>query len=367
MLDDLRRLVPLSVTVLAFSRAAASACARQVGQARDATATNHDYDARVDASAAGEASAVSRVLAHARVHAPWRRVLSGRSVHRVVQGVGLWMPWSHRLPDYAALRPSYGQNLVDLTALLVSADSSVALQIVDVGANIGDSTKQIMKRAYAQVLAIEGDSYYLPYLHRNVGDQPGVTIAPVLLTTTPANDTHWRPSRRGGTTQFHQRAASARPGMSGHTQRTAAQTSVLMVNQLPAAYPEFSDVRLIKSDTDGHDTELIVALATVYRSTRPVLFFEYDPVLTRTVSHTEADLVWAALAGLGYVQIGFWSNHGVGLGRVGVEDAAETAASLLRAADRRVAYLDAAAVHADDAVGQAAVESLIGEPKVVGA
>jgi FkbM family methyltransferase len=283
----------------------------------------------------------------ARVHAPWRRLFAHRSVFRDVQGVGLWMPWSHRLPDYVAVCPDYGQNLVELAALLSPPGSAEPLHVLDVGANIGDSAKQILDQVDARVLAVEADPYYLDYLRRNVGDRADVTIAPVLLTTASDSEREWSPSRRGGTTHFRERDASApAPAV-----EEAKQS--LSISRIRGEYPAFDSVRLIKSDTDGYDTRLIP-------------FFEYDPALTSSVSGSRAEQVWSELSELGYDRVGFWANDGLALASVPCEGAGEVGTALLTAADRRVDYLDAVAVHADDPVGQAAVAALFDVPAVGG-
>ncbi|MDP9091570.1 MAG: FkbM family methyltransferase [Actinomycetota bacterium] len=254
----------------------------------------------------------------------------------------------------------YGQNLVELAELLALAEVAEPLQMLDVGANIGDSTKQIMNSVPAQVLAIEADPYYLGYLRRNVGALPAVTIAAVLLTTASNSERQFVPSRRGGTTQFRESAGGAVPAKASRRSETSESgdsTGSLSVEELPRAYPKFARVRLIKSDTDGHDTELVPKLAAVYDATRPVLFFEYDPALTSNVTGGEASLVWAELAALGYDRVGFWRNDGVKLRECECKDAATTALELLAAA----AYLDAVVVHSDDVSGRAALNSLFSE------
>lgn len=301
-------------------------------------------------------SVLRRALAKARVHAPWRRAFPHRTVRRVVQGVELLMPWSHRLPDYARLTPSYGQNLVALLELLSPQGSAQPIKVIDVGANIGDSVKQILARASARILAVEADPYYLKYLRRNVGGLPNVTISPVLLTTETSNSVAWMPYRRGGTTHFRI-ASTAQP-----TPRTEASraevTGSLSVDALVATYPDFADLRLVKSDTDGHDTTLIPSLAAAFRASKPVLFFEFDPRLTSAVAGLDAQEIWAKLSALGYTEVGLWGNYGEALGRCRCDEAAGRAAALLSDANRSLSYLDAAVVHAEDLEGTAALDAL---------
>lgn len=292
-----------------------------------------------------------RALVHARVHAPWRRALPNRSVRRRVQGTELWLPWSHRLPDYVHVSPDYGRNLVELAAALAAEDPAGGLQVVDVGANVGDSTKQIIDRTPATVLAVEADPFYLTYLERNVGGRADVTIAPLLLTTDADSDVHWQPSRQYGTTQFRHDAGVA---SGGHGDPMPS----VRVSDLPGRYPDFANVRLVKSDTDGYDTRLVPELAAAWASSRPVLFFEFDPRLTAVVSDADAHDVWDALAALGYDRLGLWGNDGTALRASRCAEARAVVGGLL-GDHGRPAYLDVAAVHTDDEPGHRALDAAL--------
>lgn len=295
-------------------------------------------------------SVIDRVLARLRVHAPWRRMWPRRAVFREVQGVMMWLPWSHRLPDYAAYSPAYGQNLVRLAEMIADPDSQ-PLQVIDVGANIGDSALQILDKVESRVLAVEADPYYLGFLRRNTASTGAVTIAPVLLTSGDQDRGLWSPSRRGGTTSFRPTGSSSPETSSREGPETLA------VPALPHRFRAFDRVRLVKSDTDGFDSELIPALARVYAHSRPVLFFEYDPALTTKVSGNVAGAVWERLAELGYSDVAVWDNQGYYRAGVAIDRAAEVSAALLEGTRAAHPYLDVAVAHSADATGRAALQN----------
>ena len=193
----------------------------------------------------------------------------GRPVRREVQGVSMMLPWVHRLPDYTAAPGSvYGQNLVRLAVLLHTPEAP--LHLLDVGANVGDSALQVLAvTPGARVLCVEPDDFYLPFLRRNTAAGP-VVVVPALLLTEAAEPgaAAMSPVRRWGTTTF---AAADAPG----------QTATVTVDELVARHPDFASIRLVKSDTDGYDVQLVPALARAYAANRPVLFFEYDLRQTR--------------------------------------------------------------------------------------
>jgi FkbM family methyltransferase len=253
------------------------------------------------------------------------------------------MPWSHRLPDAARLYPSYGQNLVDVAVGLGEVDRP--LGILDVGANIGDSALQILAKADARVLCVEADPEYLPYLERNVGLDGRCAIEFGLLVTDAAEAYGLGAVRNGGTTSFVPGGGGAAPA--------------LAVADLPGRHPQLPPIRLVKSDTDGHDTRLIPPLARAYAASRPVLFFEYDPYLTRTVGGTDPSVVWAELKAAGYSTVGVWDNFGNPIELLRIDDVQGRAAILDKPfKERGYHYWDVAVVHVDDLAGMAVLQRL---------
>lgn len=269
--------------------------------------------------------------------APWRRLAGSRPVERSVQGVRLVMPRSHLLPVYASVRPSYGQNLVALAAGLASegATEQLPLRVLDIGANVGDSALQILAATDAKVLCVEGDPYWVGYLHRNVDGNPGVSVEEVLLLPDDRDQAGMSPVRDHGTTRFVEGAAvGALPSSTA--------------SDLRRRHPEFDRVRLIKSDTDGFDPVLVPTAARAWADSAPVLFFEFDPELGRKAGNQPNDL-WPELAALGYARLAVWDNAGDPLGQLDVGDAARQARTLEpKPVELGYHFWDVAACHADD-------------------
>jgi FkbM family methyltransferase len=284
-----------------------------------------------------------------RRHAAWavRDRFPHRKVVRDVQGVRLVLPWSHRLPDYAGDGSQYGQNLVRLAAELGTGESP--LTVLDIGANVGDSTRQILHAVDARVLCVEGDPAYLEYLHLNCDADPRVTIVEALLATAEATPT--RAVRSGGTTRFE-------------TGGPAGGFPVVTAAGLRETHPDFARLRLVKSDTDGHDVALVPLVAQTWRDDPPVLFFEYDHRLSRTAGHDPL-AVWPQLAALGYRSVAAWDNGGVPLGHTTVDEIGALAAVLDVPVGRRAQhYWDVALAHEADQAGLAALRRLVPDPLV---
>jgi FkbM family methyltransferase len=269
-----------------------------------------------------------------------------RRVVRNVQGVEMTLPWSHRLPDYTAGDSTYGQNLVELARLIEPADAP--LVVIDVGANVGDSTLQILDATRdARFVCVEADDYYLDFLRTNVGADDRVRIEPALLVPDDSASSSVEVVRVGGTARFVEVDA------------TAATVSSLTPAELRARNEWTEQLRLVKSDTDGYDVKLVPALATQFQDLAPVLFFEYDQRLSRIAGNNPTD-VWGELEQLGYRHVAVWDNGGAPLGRVDIASAAAASAALDGPdAAARKAYWDVAVVHADDEAGLAAITKLV--------
>jgi FkbM family methyltransferase len=285
------------------------------------------------------------IVAIARRRANWfiRDLVPRRKVVRDVQGVRMVLPWSHRLPDYAAAGAKYGQNLVALARLLAETGP---LTVMDIGANVGDSALQILHAADGKVLCVEGDTAYLEFLHLNVDDDDRIAVVEALLAVDDSSE-RTTAVRTGGTTRFVSgTAADAMPSVTPAALR--------------AQFPEFANLRLVKSDTDGYDVSLVPAVAREWAHVHPVLFFEYHPYLTR-LAGLDPLAVWPQLQDLGYTDIAVWDNGGTPIGRMTHANISDRAAVLDDFTGRPAAapYWDVALVHADDDLGRAALDQLI--------
>ena len=278
---------------------------------------------------------------------PWRRLFGGRTVRRRVQGVDLYMPWSHVLPDYARARTWYGQNLVWLAEALALRASAKGFRFVDLGANIGDSALQVLNRVEGRALCIEGDEHWARYLRMNVGADARITVEEVMLAPADLGPKGFRAVRRHGTTAFV-------PSDAGRIR------SSISAEELRRRNPEFDDIRLIKSDTDGFDPLLVPEAARAWSHSGPVLFFEFDPALARKVAGDDPNLLWDELADLGYSRLAVWDNTGDPLGQLDVGEARDAAATLEPPpVELGYTFWDVAARRDADADAAAAFDALI--------
>jgi hypothetical protein len=93
-----------------------------------------------------------------------------------------------------------------------------------------------------------------------------------------------------------------------------------------------------------------------------VLFFEYDPGLTRRVGDEHPEGVWDELAELGYGHAAAWTNFGTPLGHGSLAQLRMAAAVLDEpAAERPFDYWDVAVAPAGDTDAAAALSRLAPE------
>lgn len=285
-------------------------------------------------------SGLSAFIGKCRVKAGWfiRDLWPNRPVVREVSGVKMLLPWSHRVPDFTRFDPAYAENLFGLAALLAEP---APLVVVDVGANIGDSLLPILHRVDARVLAVEPDPKYLPFLYHNIEGDSRVTVEPSLVAV-PDQEVR-APVRIGGTTTFV-------------GEPDAGSIPTVRPEELITRHPEFAATRLIKSDTDGFDVQLVPALARAFSASIPVLFFEYDHRASTAAGNDAMDF-WPALRDLGYTECAVWDNGGHPLGRMTLEQAEERAR--VEQPSSPGIFWDVAAVHRDDAAGLRAIDALV--------
>jgi len=276
-----------------------------------------------------------------------RRVFPHRRVRRSVQGVTLTLPWSHRLPDYAKTYPGYGQNLVALATVIGETESPARFSVIDVGANVGDSALQVLNAVDVDVVCVEGDPHWLPFLRENTARDPRVHIVHAMLLPSSQNGpSSFTTVRAGGTTRFV-------PG--GVTEMGSTMTA----ESLRRSLPELAPMRLIKSDTDGFDVRLLPGLARAYADTLPVLFFEFDPPTARETGDRNPEGIWGELTTLGYDRCVVWDNFGSLLGTWSTLELPGVAAVLEHFIEERgYHYWDVAAIHGDDPRGIAIERAL---------
>lgn len=229
--------------------------------------------------------------------------LAPRARSRSVHGATLLMPGDHALAQHVHDHPKYSWNAAEIAAAV--SEKYPGSPMIDVGANIGDTSTFWRQVTDAPILAVEGDAFWHPYLEHNLSRFDAVTIAKVFVG----------PDRPGHGFELDRQAGTTRLVSDEH----AAQTEFVTVESLLKEFPEFKPARLVKVDTDGFDYMIVEAFLSAGLPANPVYFFEHDPSFSQS-GRADSESLRAALVEQGYTSSVWWDNFGNLLGRFDLAD-----------------------------------------------
>lgn len=208
------------------------------------------------------------------------------------------MPLSHDLPIILSAWPHYTQNLVRLAAMTAAARPGIT--IVDIGANIGDTAALMREALTAPILCVEGDELYVDLLRQNVRNLHDVEVVEAFVATS-ADD-----NSRTQTVQRQAGTAALVPNKSGLTPKCPFR----QLSEILSSTTRFSSPGFMKIDTDGADSQIIVANRELLARTRPVVFFEFAPLWAAKVGDEDPYRAITALAEAGYREALVYANTG---------------------------------------------------------
>jgi len=174
----------------------------------------------------------------------------------------IWLPSSHTLPVNQLKFKNYDKKLEDIITSIENFIGGGA--IIDVGANVGDTAAYLRSFTESIIYCVEGDSYFLEYLKRNVKIIPNVKIIDSFVSGN-SSDLKYRIQRTGGTTSL---VESSEP-MKALKMLSLSEiiTEVMMEND---------KLNLVKIDTDGFDFEILLSNKEAVNTYKPSIYFEYD-------------------------------------------------------------------------------------------
>lgn len=178
------------------------------------------------------------------------------------------LPPAHRLPWFQDLFPRYDRYAAPLLQQLLAG--SEAPLLVDIGANVGDTTLLALDAVpELHVVAVEGDAEFLSYLRENTRQVASrVTVVDRFLPVRDHRPLQYRGnSSTGG---FVSAAGAAPPPPPPGPDLTVAEL---------LADADRHDVVVWKSDTDGLDLTLLEQDWDTVLSACDVVWFEWDPFL----------------------------------------------------------------------------------------
>jgi FkbM family methyltransferase len=190
--------------------------------------------------------------------------------------------------------PLYNQNLPRLVAFL--SQTFPALSVIDIGANVGDTVLFIKNKADVPVICVEGNEFYFGLLKENTKSFDNVTVIKAFL------------SDKAGV--FNAQFRFDKGTLSVYESNEGNELNVTSLDDIIGQHPAlFSEVRVLKTDTDGYDMKIIRGAWNFLRTKSPVLFVEYDRVYLKAQGENGIDTL-RQLADIGYYRIFFYDNYG---------------------------------------------------------
>jgi FkbM family methyltransferase len=170
------------------------------------------------------------------------------------------LPANHLLPEYQQICPKYDRFLPHLAKYATASDT-----IVDIGANVGDTLAGMAeKNSVSNYICVEPDEYFYKYLVENI-NRIKISITGLRIQTINAlvgkNISNVSLVGKGGT-------------------KHAVIDNKGGIKSLPLdeMIPNTLNVRILKSDVDGFDYDVLDSSMAVIEKHKPIIFFEcqYD-------------------------------------------------------------------------------------------
>jgi FkbM family methyltransferase len=214
----------------------------------------------------------------------------GRSKYKIGKYM-ISIPPNFALPKLQSTVKLYDRFLPVL-ASKIDAENKL---IIDVGANIGDTTIAMMQHCKNRFLCIEPSSVFLPYLEENIKnlspeDYKRISIIKKLVGT--GNLFGELKHRDRGTAHV---ILSDNPQSETHT-------------RLDTLVDDSTEVILLKVDTDGFDFDVLTSAERIMRLNEPILFWENE--ISEDFQFNGFVQLYSMLSQLGYSYIYVFDNFG---------------------------------------------------------
>jgi len=220
----------------------------------------------------------------------------------LINGLVLKLPMGHRLPAYQAKYLKYDKFLPFIVKRL-----EVGSSVLDIGANCGDTLAAIVPAGpRLRYCAVEPSDNYYKYLEQNI-ETIRKAFPLVSLSYTKSlignSDGLYTLIEKDGTAT----AVKVQKQDDG-SEKNSKSLDKTSLTQLVKSQDSPFRLRLLKTDTDGMDWDVINSGLEIFQEAQPIIFFECDP------QNTEAFLAYQStfekLNNLGYNHFYIFDNYG---------------------------------------------------------
>jgi FkbM family methyltransferase len=190
------------------------------------------------------------------------------SCRMVVHGASVILPFSHALPGYLAALQFYDRLPVRLSEFI--GDKCGVVNCIDVGANIGDSIAAFRYGRSSNpndfYIAVEPNVYYEKYLKLNYSDH-GVISLPLLCSKSEGiGFVNFKELNGTASSSFNDRPLEAGD----------KNIKMTTIDSIVGFYGRDRRFNLLKTDTDGHDFDVISGAKNFIEENLPFIYFEVD-------------------------------------------------------------------------------------------
>lgn len=221
-----------------------------------------------------------------------------------VHGRELGMPLSHALPMYLKGFPFYDRLPARLSKFIRCKLGAV--KCIDVGANVGDTiaafkeSVSVEKNASQDTfLAVEPNPRFRRYLDTNWKGDKSVIIVPYICSSTDGA-VNASINELNGTANLSLENVESK-GQEIYEKKT--------IDSIVKQFIEKGDFNLLKTDTDGHDFEVLAGARGFIKKFLPFLYFEVDAFSNANFIEDCMNTL-AYLREVGYSQMFVYDNFG---------------------------------------------------------
>ena len=219
------------------------------------------------------------------------RRLSG-SVTIPIHGRRILVNAGYSYPATVRRWPTFNDPLVELVHQ-VNMAKGAAVQLVDVGAAVGDTVVLVLDRCQGAVECfhcVEGDAEFFGYLSKNLATLPEAKLYYAMLSDETGEER--------GLVRIHLGTASAQ----GRALRSADTLDSILLDGVP--------IDIIKSDTDGFDGKVLAGATRLLQEHQPAVIFEWHPLLYQATGQ-DWSRPFHVLAKAGYRRFVWFDKYGV--------------------------------------------------------
>lgn len=267
---------------------------------------------------------------------------------------------SHNLPLYYTKYDRYDRVIPELCFLLKQKEKF--LNIIDIGANIGDTAIFIDKRmskpidnidGYGEILCVEGVKEFIHLLYKNTSQ---LKIINAHIAETFCSDD----SKKASDYEIH----ISSPGSAQLVKRVnenSCDHTFTTLDELVNAYPIFQCTNILKIDTDGFESSVLRGGKNFLQKNSPAIFFEFTPsgfINSGTITPDDEE-IFHILSDLGYEKSLFYDNFGYLCHAVNMCDSDKIKNCIKKIDSRKIYYYDILTVHKNKIVHNELLKTLV--------